>query len=84
MSTPPPTPPTRKEFDKLRNDLDKKIEKIEKIAESGLKKKKPREPSEYNIFIGEECKKIKAKNKDLHHNEVFKLAIEKWNSKKKK
>jgi hypothetical protein len=76
-------PPTRKEFEKLKTDVEKKFEKIEKIAD---KKKKPREPSEYNIFVGEECKKIRAKKeyKDLPHSEIFKLAVEKWNTKKKK
>ena len=60
---------TRKEFD----DMKKKIEQLEKPKE-----KRTRAPNQYNLFLGEELKKIKADKPTINNQEAFKLATERW------
>lgn len=64
---------TRKEFDELKS-------KVDNMSKGTIKKK--REPTDYNKFVGEECKKLRVKNPDMLHTEIFKLAVDKWKENK--
>jgi hypothetical protein len=80
---------TREEFDALKKafvelmkskESGKEDEKVsEKDKEKVEKKeKKKRAPSEYNIFLQSEIKKIKEKNPDMSNTGIFKVAVENY------
>ena len=68
---------SREEFDKLKA-------KVESLTPQHIEKvKKTREPSEYNIYIGQKCKEIKLQNPELKQSDVLKMAAGKWKNEKK-
>jgi hypothetical protein len=71
---------TRKEFDTLRKDFDT----FKKSSKLGKAPKKTRKPSEFNLYVGDKIREIKAKNPDLQHKLAFSQAVESWNKQKKK
>lgn len=72
---------SRTEFEELKSQVDQ----MKKTAAPVIveKQKKPREPSEYNKFIGIKCKEIKQQNPELKQSDVLKLAAGKWKNEKK-
>lgn len=62
------------------NDLKKTVANLQ----AGKKEKRHREPSEFNKFVGDKIKEIKAKSPGLSHKEVFSEAVNLWNKTKKK
>jgi hypothetical protein len=81
---------SRKEFDELKQ----RVESLNHGSNPNLgsnvesqvlpepKKRAPKEPSKYNIYMGQECKKIKEKHPTLSNTEIFKLAAERWQDQK--
>jgi hypothetical protein len=83
---------TRKEFDELKAAFDdfikgqeaakeSKAPKASKEAPTGEPKPK-KKPSEYNLFIADEYKKIKANNPDMNNKQIFKQCTENWKKSK--
>ncbi len=71
-------PIDRKEF----NDLQKRLEKVEKQSEKTKAKKTPRKPSEYNKFMSTEMAKVKKENPDWAHDKVFAETAARWSANK--
>lgn len=65
---------SREEFDLLKSE----VSQLKKTSAP----KKPRNPSEYNIFVGKKCQELKAKNADMKQSEIFELAVKAWNQQK--
>lgn len=47
------------------------------------KPKKKRSLSKYNIFMQKEMKKVKSKNPNIDHKNLFRICVENWNDSKK-
>ena len=62
---------TREEFDQL-------TKKVDALAGSSKKPKTPRAPSEYNIFIKDEIRRLKEGNPNMDHKMVFTQAVQNW------
>jgi len=73
---------SRTEFEELKA----KVNSLSSGSGSGSavekQPRKPREPSEYNKFIGVKCKEIKLQNPELKQSDVLKLAAGKWKNEK--
>lgn len=69
-------------------DLRKKVNDLEKSIQTlqagGKPPKRHRPPSEFNLFVGDKIKEIKAKHPTMSHKEVFGEAVSLWNKTKKK
>lgn len=71
---------TRKEYDGLKQQ----VAAIEKKLKIGSKiDRKPRKPSEFNLFVGSEIKKVKAEFPKMEHKLAFSKAVERWKTHKK-
>jgi len=75
--------------DKNYNELKQKFTDLEKrVSEMGKvkpgKDKKPRKPSEYNIFMGKFMSDDKKKNPDKIHTQRFTDATKAWGERNKK
>ncbi len=69
---------SRKEFTAL-------CEKVDALSKSKPPSvKRTRKPSEFNLFVGDKIKELKAKDTTLSHKEAFSKAVEHWNKTKKK
>ena len=64
----------------LIKKLDQRITDLESKMGKPQKEKKPRKPSEYNIFVKDYLSKNKDPKKD--HKELFADAVKAWNTKK--
>lgn len=66
---------TRKEFEEFKKTVK---------AGGGVapKDKKPRKPTEFNLFVGKEIGKICKEFPELEHGKRFSMAVERWNEKK--
>lgn len=64
----------------LIKKLDQRISELETKMGKPQKEKKPRKPSEYNLFVKEYISKNKNPKKD--HKEIFADAVKAWNTKK--
>ena len=65
---------TREEFEALSK-------RVESIATSNDKDKKPkrtRAATGFNLYVGEQSKKVKEKNPSLIHTDAFKKAVSSW------
>ena len=71
---------TREEFDTLR----KEFNEFKKSSKIGKAPKKTRKPSEFNLYVGDKIKELKAKDPKLEHKLAFSKAVECWNKQKKK
>ena len=60
--------------------LEQRISDLETKMGKPQKEKKPRKPSEYNIFVKDYISKHKDPKKD--HKELFADAVKAWNTKK--
>ena len=69
---------SRKEFD----DLCKQVEDLSKKHPAPVKR--TRAPSEFNLYVGDKIKEIRAKDPTLPHKEAFSKAVESWNKVKGK
>lgn len=66
-------------------DLEEKISKLQSGVNKPKKDKKPRAPSEYNMFMGEHIKQQKNKlGEKYNHKEAFKSGAEAWKKSKEK
>ena len=65
--------------------LEKRVSELEKkLNEKAVKKeRKPREKSEYNLFVKKYISDQKKKNSTKTHQELFKEAAGEWSSSKK-
>lgn len=75
------SPVTRAEFDDLVKTV-KKLKKGSKVEKDPNKPKKA--PSEFNLFMGKEIKRIKAEDSTISHQDAFKKATQAWGAQKKK
>ena len=64
----------------LIKKLDQRITDLESKMGKPQKERKPRKPSEYNIFVKDYLSKNKDPKKD--HKELFSDAVKAWNTKK--
>ena len=64
----------------LIKKLDQRITDLESKMGKPQKERKPRKPSEYNIFVKDYLSKNKDPKKD--HKELFADAVKAWNTKK--
>ena len=64
----------------LIKKLDQRISELETKMGKPKKEKKPRKPSEYNMFVKNYISKNKDPKKD--HKEIFADAVKAWNIKK--
>jgi hypothetical protein len=64
----------------LIKKLDQRITDLESKMGKPQKERKPRKPSEYNIFVKDYISKNKDPKKD--HKELFADAVKAWNTKK--
>ena len=62
--------------------LEEKLNEMGKVKP--VKEKKPRKPSEYNIFMGKYMSDDKKKNPDKPHTQRFTDATKAWGEKTKK
>lgn len=70
---------TREEFEKFKSEFTSVNTSIPAITESNVKKEKaPRNPTEYNIFVQMESKKIREQNPGIKATEVMKKCGEAW------
>jgi len=71
-------------FDKFVEDNAKTFEKPKKSKKRGSDEDKPvkakRAPSEYNKFVGQKMKDIRAADPSLSAKEAMKLAMQEWNA----
>ena len=74
-------PVTRAEFDDLVKTV-KKLKKGSKAEKDPNRPKKP--PSEFNMFMGREIKRIKESDSTITHQRAFKMATQAWGEQKKK
>lgn len=67
-------------FEEFKKTLKSEVASLFSISEPVKKgaDRKKREPSQYNIFIGEKIKELKASNSEKNGKELMKLAIEAW------
>jgi hypothetical protein len=70
-----------KKLEKKFTDLEERVNAMGKIKPA--KDKKPRKPSEYNIFMGKFMADDKKKNPDKDHAVRFKDAANAWGEKNK-
>jgi hypothetical protein len=70
-------------FEEFKKTLKTDVVSMFSISEPVKKgaDRKKREPSQYNIFIGEKIKELKATNSEKNGKELMKLAIEAWKAK---
>lgn len=70
-------------FEEFKKTLKTDVVSLFSISEPVKKgaDRKKREPSQYNIFIGEKIKELKATNSEKNGKELMKLAIEAWKAK---
>ena len=71
------------EIDTLRDEI-KDLRKTVANLQMGKKEKRHRPPSEFNKFVGDKIKEIKAKNPGMSHKDVFSEAVKMWNKLKGK
>jgi hypothetical protein len=45
--------------------------------------KRTRKPSEFNLYVGDKIKELRAKDPKLPHKDAFSKAVESWNKTKK-
>lgn len=74
-------------FSEFRAEFEKEVASAAKKASGkGAKKEKKekadRKPSEYNVFVGNMIKEIRAKNAGLPAKEAMKMAMALWKEKK--
>ncbi len=66
------------------DDLERKIKKLEKkVKNLENPDKKPRKPSEYNLFIKKTIGKLNKEHPDKDHKDIFKKAVKLWSEKSK-
>jgi hypothetical protein len=70
-----------KKLEKKFTDLEERVNAMGKVKP--VKDKKPRKPSEYNIFMGKFMADDKKKNPDKEHSVRFKDAAVAWTEKNK-
>ena len=65
--------------DKKIEDLEKRLEALEKNMTSGIKKeKKPRKPTKYNEFMKKELARIKKDEEGITHKDAWSKASSGW------
>ena len=75
----------KSEFQVLEDKFTKLEEKVNEMGKvKPVKEKKPRKPSEYNIFMGKYMSDDKKKNPDKPHTQRFTDATKAWGEKTKK
>ena len=62
-------------------DLEKRVKALE--SQKIKKEKKPRDKSDYNIFMGKKITEIKSKDPTISHKTAFSDAVAEWNKQKK-
>lgn len=65
------------------SELESKTGKSKNIVPQSASEKKPRKPSEYNIFVQEYIASEKKKGNSKKHSELFSEAAKAWTSAKK-
>lgn len=70
-----------KKLEKKFSELEGKVNAMSKLKPA--KDKKPRKPSEYNVFMGKFMAEDKKKNPDKDHAVRFKDAAQAWAEKNK-
>ncbi len=80
MSKPTQEYVTREEFEKFKTEITSVTTSVPAVYESNVKKEKtPRAPTEYNLFVQSESKKIRELNPGIKAPEVMKKCGEAWN-----
>lgn len=77
---------TKKELEELKKELRKefKDELDELKKEKTLKPKKTRKPSEFNLFVADKIRELRAKDPNMVNKDAFKEAVSLWNNTKSK